>query len=392
MPADLKHYAGREQAWVKHYFLENYLERLIHKTASRFDEIAYVDGFSGPWQSTGEGFADTSFGIALGALRRAKASWKAHGREVRMTVHLVEKATRPFRELEAVHAHYPDIDFKLYNNDFVSASPSILQSIPNEAFAFLFLDPKGWRIDVGALAPLLKRTNSEVVFNFMFEFINRAASMADQKIVSGLDALIPYGEWRRRLTQLPSSGLKSGIEQARKTILIEAFSETLARIGGYKYVAETPVLRPLKDRTLYALIYGTRKPIGIEVFRDCQVKTLEEQAAVRGATKQAHAEARSGQGEMFAATVPVAPDATQTFLEQERASGEHLLLQLIPVLPNYRPYGEVWPLVLAKHAIRKVDLDAFANRMRAEGMLLFPSWEPRKRKPKDEYKVAKDGS
>lgn len=28
-------YAGREQAWVKHYFLGNYLERLVHKVAAK---------------------------------------------------------------------------------------------------------------------------------------------------------------------------------------------------------------------------------------------------------------------------------------------------------------------------------------------------------------------
>lgn len=389
MPADLKLYAGREQAWVKHYFLENYLERLIHKTASRYDEIAYVDGFSGPWQSTGEDFADTSFGIALAALRRAKASWKAHGREVRMTVHLVEKAARPFVELQSVPPRYPDIEFKLYNADFVAASSAIFRSIPNKAFAFLFLDPKGWRIDIAALAALLARPNSEVVFNFMFEFINRAASMADPRIVSGLDALIPHGDWRRRLSHGPTPGSNFSGQQARKTILIEAFSETLARVGGYSYVAETPILRPLKNRTLYALVYGTRKSIGIEVFRDCQVKTLEEQAAVRGATKHAHVQAQSGQTEMFGATVPVAPDETRAFLDQERDAGEHLLLRSIPALPNYRTYGGAWPLVLAKHAIRKVELDAFAARMRLEGTLVFPDWEPRKRKPKDNYRVAK---
>jgi hypothetical protein len=63
-------YAGREQAWVKHYFLGNYLERLVHKVAASFDTIVYVDGFSGPWKSEAEDFADTSFGIALEALRR----------------------------------------------------------------------------------------------------------------------------------------------------------------------------------------------------------------------------------------------------------------------------------------------------------------------------------
>src|SRR3954462_5749499 len=72
----IQDYQGREQAYVKHVFLERYLERLVHKTASSYDHIVYVDGFAGPWQSASEQFQDTSFGIALHALRQAKATWK----------------------------------------------------------------------------------------------------------------------------------------------------------------------------------------------------------------------------------------------------------------------------------------------------------------------------
>ena len=77
--AAIQDYQGREQSYVKHVFLERYLERLVHKTASSYDHIVYVDGFAGPWQSASEQFQDTSFGIALNALRQAKATWKATG-------------------------------------------------------------------------------------------------------------------------------------------------------------------------------------------------------------------------------------------------------------------------------------------------------------------------
>src|SRR5450759_1038798 len=87
----LEDYAGREQSYVKHVFLERYLEALILKTASTYNHIVYVDGFAGPWQSANEQFKDTSFGIALNALRRAKATWKKARRDVRMTALLVEQ-------------------------------------------------------------------------------------------------------------------------------------------------------------------------------------------------------------------------------------------------------------------------------------------------------------
>ncbi len=95
MVANIGKYAGREQAWVKHYFLENYLDGLIHKIASTFDHIVYIDGFSGPWQAADEDFDDTSFSIALNKLRSAKEAWRIHGRNVQMTAHLIENPDLP---------------------------------------------------------------------------------------------------------------------------------------------------------------------------------------------------------------------------------------------------------------------------------------------------------
>jgi three-Cys-motif partner protein len=105
-------YKGREQSYVKHVLLEGYLEALIHKTASSYSHIVYVDGFAGPWQSASEEFKDTSFEIGLDALRRAKASWKKLGRDVRMSAFLVERNPTAFRQLATLPSKYPDVTIK----------------------------------------------------------------------------------------------------------------------------------------------------------------------------------------------------------------------------------------------------------------------------------------
>src|SRR3981081_2252441 len=102
----LQDYAGREQSYVKHIFLERYLEALIFKTASPYNPIVYVDGFAGPWQSANEQFEDTSFGIALNALRRAKETWKKNGRDVRMTALLVEQNAEAHAQLTTIPPKY----------------------------------------------------------------------------------------------------------------------------------------------------------------------------------------------------------------------------------------------------------------------------------------------
>jgi three-Cys-motif partner protein len=269
----IQNYRGREQAYVKHVFLERYLERLVHKTASIYDHIVYVDGFAGPWQSANEAFQDTSFGIALNALRQAKATWKAAGRKVKMSAHLVEQDSAAYARLATIGSRYPDVEVKTYPEDFLKALPAILADIPPSAFTFFFIDPKGWRFRLHNLAAMLKRPRSEVIFNFMFDFINRAASMKEPAIEQGVDELIPYGDWRTKLEQAESQGATSN---DRKRILVDAFGESLATIGSYAYVAETTVLRPVSDRALYCLCYATRHPEGIKTFRDCQVKALEE--------------------------------------------------------------------------------------------------------------------
>lgn len=378
-------YAGREQAKVKHYFLATYLESLVHKTAARFDEITYVDGFSGPWQSTGEGYKDTSFGVALSALRAAKESWKKRGREVRMSAHLVESAASSFSQLQQVPPKFPDIAVHAHHGDFVALAPRLRQAIPENAFAFVFIDPKGWRIDTKALQTLFDRPNTEVVFNFMFDFINRAASISDPKVVRGLSELMPIGAWQEGLKSLGEHAAPS----ERKSILIDAFSSTLDDLGGFDFVLEMPVLRPLSDRILYSLVYATRKAAGVQVFRDCQIKALREQSSIRGKAKLGAAASASGQTEMFGSLAPLGPDENAQWLLNERWAATATFLSLVPVVPSTVRYGDVWPDVLARHVIRRVELNQVAASLRKAGTLVFPDWRARQRVPEDSSHFSK---
>lgn len=280
IPPPIERYAGREQAYIKHFFLASYLESLVHKVGSRYNQIVYVDGFSGPWENEGSDYADTSFGIALQALRTARATWLTHGRDVKMKAVLVEKNKKSHDALLTLQPRYPDVEIKPFHADFRTILDQILGEIPQDAFAFVLLDPKGWRIPIATIEPLLRRPNTEVVFNFMFEFINRAASMSATDIVDGLDELLPAQGWRTALEEVDLHYSQQDRPAMRRQILIDTFRKVLAIRGNYGFVAETPVMRPLKNSMLYALVYANRAAKGIEVFRDCQIKTLREQEAV----------------------------------------------------------------------------------------------------------------
>jgi three-Cys-motif partner protein len=382
----IQDYQGREQSYVKHVFLERYLERLVHKTASTYDHIVYVDGFAGPWQSASQQFQDTSFGIALNALRQAKTTWRVGGRNVRMSAYLVEQDTAAYGRLIGITERFPDVEVKTYHGDFLKVLPVVLDNIPTAAFAFFFIDPKGWRFRLYDLARMLQRARSEVIFNFMFDFINRAASMREPAVAQGVDELIPHGDWRKRLE---AAELRGATSEDRKTIIVEAFGESLAKIGSYNYVAETTVLRPLSDRALYCLCYATRHPKGIEAFRDCQLKALQEQAKTRALTKVRHAEAVTGQHEIFESLHEMAPNELEAMLATAKVAAEKTLLELTPVGPKITKYENVWPRVLAKHVVRLPDVNQIAAQLRKEQKIVFPDWEHGKRVPQPNYKMYK---
>jgi three-Cys-motif partner protein len=386
----LTDYAGREQSYVKHIFLEGYLERLVHKTASIYPHIVYVDGFAGPWQSANESFEDTSFGIALGALHRAKSSWKARGRDVKMSAYLVERDAAAYKKLAQIPGKYPDVNVRTYEADFLAVLPSILKDIPTDAFAFFLIDPKGWSIPLRSLETLLARPKSEVIFNFMFDFINRAVSIkGNTSVVAGLNQLMPHGDWRGRLEAAESAQATS---DERKAILVEGFRSNLAHFGKYEYVAETSVLRPVKDRPLYYLFYATRHEKGIEVFRDSQIEALKEQSKTRAAAKVKHKEEKTGQGEIFQSLHDMGPDQITAFLDDERHAAEDALIELTPKEPNSIRYEKLWPLVLSRHIVRRTDVNQAAGRLYREGKLKIPDWGKGKLVPQPVYRIQRPKS
>jgi three-Cys-motif partner protein len=318
--------------------------------------------------------------------RQAREAWKKFGRAVQMSAFLVEREPDAYARLETISARFPDISIKTYRADFLAVLPRILKDTPKGAFAFFFIDPKGWRIPLLALKSMLDRPNSEVIFNFMFDFINRAASINDPVVRAGLNELMPYGNWKAKLDEAERlAGGDLGPTQ-RKDILVGAFTESLARLGHYQYVAETTVLRSLRD-AVDCLCYATRHSTGIQVFRDCQTKALTEQAKTRASAKVRHANTSSGQGEFFESLHDMGPNELQEFLQAELSLAERVLLDLTPQQPAAILYEKLWPQVLARHVVRKPDVNKIAAYLRKQGVLLFPDWEKGKHVPQPRYRT-----
>jgi hypothetical protein len=81
------------------------------------------------------------------------------------------------------------------------------------------------------------------------------------------------------------------------------------------------------------------------------------------------------------------PDDLTAFLKIEHDAAARALLNLTPNEPDGIRYQNLWPQVLARHIVRRTDVNRIAAQLRKEGRLLFPDWEKGKRVPQPHYRA-----
>ena len=341
-------YRGREPAYVKHQLLEAYLEKLfmivgMGANALGIKELAYVDCFAGPWGDESESLESTSIAISLGVLSKCRAALQERGVNLSFRALYVEKDHTAFTRLKQYLANRNSdgIEAEPLEGDFVELVPAIQEWASRESFVFFFIDPKAWRpVSVGLLKPLLQRPHSEFLINLMYDFVNRAVSMADMK--RQIEELL--GE-APEVDGLPSADREKallGIYRRNLKQLIPVQRQWRARSA---YVR---VLDPVKDRPKYHLVYLTTHPRGLVEFMDASEKSDLIQKRVRADTKQRRREEKSGTPGLFV-------DA-----DQVRAEDGHVSVEEVE---------EFW-LKQLTHEPRRFDQPAFA------GMLEQTDWFP----------------
>src|ERR1044072_1447329 len=144
---DLSAYEGREQAYIKHCLLEEYLPDWGYKVGSQWDSLVYVDGFAGPWETTSPNYADSSFGVGCSALKRvADGLHSSRGRELNVRCILVGKDKEATAKLQTFANSVKCQGFQVETlcGEFIQRLPEIAhlakQSGGNQ-FKFVFNDP-----------------------------------------------------------------------------------------------------------------------------------------------------------------------------------------------------------------------------------------------------------
>lgn len=140
-------YTGREQTFVKHFILRNYLERFAIIVGSRWDTLTYVDCFSGPWKVKSEKFEDSSFAIAIEQLRKARDVHKKRPEKtLKLRCFFLEKTPSAYAKLKQFADKIDDVVIETKNKKLENAIQDILkfaQDGGSTSFPFIFIDPKG---------------------------------------------------------------------------------------------------------------------------------------------------------------------------------------------------------------------------------------------------------
>ena len=363
------YYRGKEQTYLKHFFFEKYLETLAFHIGFAYKEFVYVDCFSGPWRANDEQLADTSIRISLDRLNYVLQGLAAQQRHPTIRAIFVEKDPAAFAALtQALNDHSGAIKTKAFLGTFEENIPQILQEV-GTAFAFFFIDPKGWKgFAMDNIQPILRHHPGEVMVNFMYDFINRFLTVRGKANEDSLDRFFGTPRWRD-ISDTPD----------REEASVKLYEEQLRATGGFTYVTGTRILKPTDNRTYFHLIYGTRNPKGIIEFRNVERKATLAQDDVRDDAKRERREQRTGQGELSFAPPDTLAAATQTHREfQLKKAAERLdtILQQGPIR-----YETLQPLILELRLVWYTDLNKLLLEGQKNGILVIEGLRPQQRTP-----------
>lgn len=370
-------YTDREQTKVKHFILRGYLQALAFKVL-RFSDITYVDGFSGPWETQTEDFADSSFMKAIEVLKHAQQRVQQQtGKRPRVRCFLVENNPKAYAQLSSAVAPFnkPQDDFEIRTHcgDFEDTITAIQQYI-GRSFPLIFIDPKGWTgYAFDKIRPLFDRAKCEVIINFMYDFVNRAASMRDPKTIASLDPILGGPGWEQRLVSYLPRGL--AVEKL--------FRDTLRNTGGFDYVVSTKIDRSTADRPHFFIVYGTKSKDGLKAFRETEYAALMTHARDRADAKERKREAKTGSLDLFAGMEADRQELSfEDFIEEQKAkASEELRAQLKKSGPM--KFARVWELLLEPYMLRVTNVKDICVKLAKDGTITN-SWGSGNRKPQDD--------
>ncbi|WP_438033719.1 three-Cys-motif partner protein TcmP [Sorangium sp. So ce204] len=373
-------YQGREQSYLKHRVLEEYLLAWGHKLGSlaqrRRVRLCYVDGFAGPWQAKDAALADTSISIGLEALEAAVKTWRDKGHSINVDAYFVEKDPHAFASLERfIKGRTGRVHAQAFPGEFGAHVGNIRRLLGGDP-GFVFVDPTGWKgAAMRFIAPLLADSRQrDVLVNVMFDHINRFKD----------DPRHFLREQMREFFGLADRDMPAALSEEE---LFALYRRQLKEQCGVEYAADLAIPHPTVERTKFRLVVGGNSPAVLEVFRDAERKVIgAEAASVRDQAALRAKEEKTGQ-----LTLLAAPPATDSRYESLHARAlaqapRDVLARL--ATKNSLEFRKLWPELLEAHHVTRPELGKLVWKMYKEGTIRILNLKPDERSVKDDHVLA----
>ncbi len=372
MQPQIEHYQRREQSYIKHVFLNKYLESAAYKLLQPrrgAPVFNFVDAFAGPWRvSDRNDFSDASFSQALETLETVRRQLTKMGRAgLRIRYRFCERNPESFVRLRQFAAERQEFDIQVFQGSFEDNIDEIGAACGG-GFTFTFIDPTGWNIESEKVFSFLRNLNGEFLFNFMAEDINRHAGW--EGVSESIGRFLADPAWKQEFLDLPD-------DWSNERKILHLLKKKMKEAGVATYLPEMDILRPRDHRVKMRLLLGTHHVLGVEVFRTVQKKVETEAVS----TRQSIAVEESGQPFLF-------PNSQLIGIEAKRAGvgcpthierATEMLRRIVSQTPGIE-FEKLTGMVMELVPVRTTDLNKIAVALRRAGRLEF-DLPPRKRTP-----------
>jgi len=369
-----EHYRDREQTAVKHQILERYLKAFTPIIGSWASEIVYVDCLAGPWKSATESLEDTSFHRALNVFRNAIRQGRCR---VPIRALLIEKDAVSFEKLNAYAQSVSDINVRAENWDFELHIDDIVEFATRKkrAFPFLFIDPKGWElIAIDTITPILKIEPGEVLITFMSSWVKRFLP----------DTTKPF---HRLVGQEDLERLRGLEGDVLEDELVGAYSKAVRKAGRYEYTCALPILKPDQDAFNFHMIYGTRHPRGVEVFKEAERNTVTVMHELRADAQRRRKTESTGQGFLLTPSETYRESRFSRFRAISLQRAHEAMLTKLAEAKNGVTFKALVFEALQYSVVFKEDVVGWIMEKNERGDLTIENWTARQKVPHDNQVV-----
>lgn len=372
----------RQQTYIKHFFLERYLERVAYNILSFSEEFVYIDGFSGPWRSENENFEDTSFFIAIEKLKKIQDGWIERGRPKKIRCLFIEKSPAAYSDLTKAVTTVDGLDISTRCGLFEELIPDI-ESFIGDSFSLTFIDPTGWTgYGLKSITPIL-RLRGEVIINFMFNDINRFISDPRPETAKSFEPLFGDDSWFKDYQSFVAKGF------SREAALISLYTQRLKDAGQIRYATSTRIKKPMQERAYFHLIYTTRHWKGLVEFRTVERRAADEQEQIRNAVRTAQREDETGMTDLFSSIAQAAEVISKPFDQERRENLDRISQLAADTLRGVLEikYEDLLGILLETPLVWEQDIKSILLNYTEENLIQIVGLNPRETTPKRGHKI-----